>query len=359
MPGYSAADAISPAIQRTRIFLFRPFRLGTYLKLCLVAVLTEGSSGGNFNFGNHSWARHSTSSSSNLVTPFSVATRVRPEWMALLVVFLLVGLVVGLLIAWLITRLRFAYFHCLITNTKEIRPGWHYYSGPATRFFWMNIVVGLCFVALVVVALLPFAAGIWGLVRNTASGGRPDFGAILAIVLPLIPLILLIVLAAIAMDVVLRDLMLPHYALENATAGQAWGAAWMRIRAEKGQFLFYALLRVLLPIVAAIAMVIVLIIPAIIFFVVVVGVEVGLHAGLGHSPIGILFEVLFGVVAGVLALLVVIAVSGPIETGIRQYALMFYGSRYQRLAEILWPPAPPMPAPPVPPEPNAGFGAPA
>ena len=27
----SAADAISPAIQRTRTFLFRPFRLGTYL----------------------------------------------------------------------------------------------------------------------------------------------------------------------------------------------------------------------------------------------------------------------------------------------------------------------------------------
>jgi hypothetical protein len=43
----SAADAISPAVQRTRMFLFRPFRWGTYLKLCLVALITEGI-GANF-----------------------------------------------------------------------------------------------------------------------------------------------------------------------------------------------------------------------------------------------------------------------------------------------------------------------
>ncbi len=48
MQGLSAADAITPAIYRTRNYLFRPFELGTYLKLCLVAVITEGL-GGNFN----------------------------------------------------------------------------------------------------------------------------------------------------------------------------------------------------------------------------------------------------------------------------------------------------------------------
>ena len=34
------------------------------------------------------------------------------------------------------TRLRFAYFHCLIHKTKEIRPGWEIYREPATRYFW-------------------------------------------------------------------------------------------------------------------------------------------------------------------------------------------------------------------------------
>ena len=38
----SAVDSVSLAIQRTRYFLFRPFRWGTYLKLGLVAIITEG-----------------------------------------------------------------------------------------------------------------------------------------------------------------------------------------------------------------------------------------------------------------------------------------------------------------------------
>ena len=37
----SAAQAISPAIERTKQFLFRPFRLGRFLKLTLVALLTD------------------------------------------------------------------------------------------------------------------------------------------------------------------------------------------------------------------------------------------------------------------------------------------------------------------------------
>src|SRR3569833_2185294 len=43
MRALSAAEAISPAINRTREFLFAPpFRWATFLKLCLVAVITEG-----------------------------------------------------------------------------------------------------------------------------------------------------------------------------------------------------------------------------------------------------------------------------------------------------------------------------
>ena len=63
---------------------------------------------------------------------------------------------------YLITRLRFAFFHCLIHNIKEIRPGWHIYREPATRFFWLNFVVGLCFLLLLALIAIPFVAGIPG-----------------------------------------------------------------------------------------------------------------------------------------------------------------------------------------------------
>ena len=40
MRAISAVDSVSPAIQRTREFLFRPFTWGTYLKLGLVAIIS-------------------------------------------------------------------------------------------------------------------------------------------------------------------------------------------------------------------------------------------------------------------------------------------------------------------------------
>lgn len=339
----SAADALSPAVQRTRDFLFRPFRLGTYLKLCLVAVLTEGL-GGNFNT-NFSWPQgHGSGRHSDFVAPIHLT----PDLIALLAAAFVFVLALGLLIAYLITRLRFAYFHCLIHNTREIRPGWHLYRDQAMRFFLLNVVVGLCFLLLLAIIALPFMAGFIRLYRESQGGGHPDIGLILALVLPLIPIILLFVLLGLAADLILRDFMLPHFALEDATAGEAWRAVWARIRPEKGGFFLYALLRLILPVVAMIGIFLVLAIPAILFIGAVVVIEIAIHAvfanaGAAAAAAGILFQVLVGLVAGVIAMLVGICVGGPLSTAVRQYALMFYGGRFQRLGDILSPPPPPPP----------------
>ncbi|HEY6447527.1 MAG TPA: hypothetical protein VIY53_13785 [Acidobacteriaceae bacterium] len=332
----SAADAVSPAIRRTKQFLFQPFRLGTYLKLCLVAVITEGLAGNSNYSGSHSQTSHS---SGTIYPPVWQ----HAGWIAVIVAALALAVVVGCFIFYLITRLRFAYFHCLIPNTREIRPGWWLYRAQAGRFFWLNIMVGLCFLALVAVLALPFIARILAVIRSVHAGGRPDIAAIVALVLPLIPVILLVVLLGLAVDVVLRDLMLPHYALENATAGEAWGAVWARIRVEKGQFFGYALLRIVLPMVAMIALFLLLLIPAIFFFASTAIVEVGINATFSGatgavSVIGILLGVGFGVLAAGIAFVVGIGVGGPLSTAIREYALLFYGGRYQRLGDILWPP---------------------
>jgi hypothetical protein len=333
MLAISAADAVSPAIRRTGAFLFRPFQLGTYLKLCLVAVITEGF-GGNFSFsgpGGHT-SRHGSS--------FFPSPALTSGWITVLVAVSVASIVLGFVLFYLITRLRFAYFHCLIHNTKEIGPGWRLYRAPATRFFWLNLVLGLCFLLGVGLIALPFAAGFWKLFRNMPPGGHPDVGAMLVLILPLIPIVCLLVLAALAADVILRDWMLPHYALENATAGQAWSAVWGRINAEKGGFFVYALLRIILPIVALMAVFFVMILPSLVFIAVVAAVEYGLHAALDHTVIGIVLEVLVGLVAFSIALVVGIGVGGPVSTSIREYALLFYGSRYQPLGDILYPPPP-------------------
>ena len=117
----------------------------------------------------------------------------------------LLAIVIAVFVVYLITRLRFAFFHCLVSNTKEIGPGWRLYSGQATRFFWLNIVVGICFMALLVLVALPFAAGFWRLFNESQQSGHFDIGLLLTLALPLIPIVILLMVAAILSDLILRD----------------------------------------------------------------------------------------------------------------------------------------------------------
>jgi hypothetical protein len=341
MRAISAADSVSPAIQRTRDFLFRPFSWGSYLKLGLVAVLTEG-----FNSNLRS---HQTNHGGNPSVHGPVINSLRDipnEWIAGIVAAVALVIVIALFIAWLITRLRFAYFHCLVHNTREIRPGWHLYRDRASRFFWMNVVVGICFFALVVLIALPFISGFMRIFHDIPPGGQPDWMSVITLVLPLIPIILALVLAAYLSDVILRDFMLPHFALDGATAGEAWSQVWARISAEKAQFLAYALLRLVLPTIAMIALFFILILPGIFLVGSLGGIEYGIHAAFADATgatraVGFIVMGFFGLIGLGLGLLASICLAGPIATASREYALVFYGGRYQAMGNILYPPPPP------------------
>ena len=341
MRAISAADAVSPAIQRTREFLFRPFNWGTYLKLGLVAIVTEGL-GSNFRSSSHN--APSSGHGPMINAPFQIP----PQWIAAIAAAALAAIVVSIVAFYLVTRLRFAFFHCLVNNSREIRPGWHLYGDQATRFFWLNLAVGVCYLLLVALISLPFIGGFLRLIRETPPGGPPDIGLLLSLVLPLIPIIILLVLLGIVTDVVLRDWMLPHYALEDASAGEAWTAVWARIMAEKRQFLVYALLRLILPTIAIVALFVVLIIPGLVLAGSLAAVEFGLHAAFADATgasalVGILLEVFFGLLAFGFMLLISICLGGPVSTGVREYALLFYGGRYPALGAALSPSAPPLP----------------
>ncbi len=341
MQPISAVDSVALAIERTKQFLFRPFKWSTYLKLGLVAILTEGL-GSNFHSssphmdhggGNGEW--HGPSS----FPPFFHPT---PAMIAMFAAIALVAIVLSIFIFYLITRLRFAFFYSLIRNVKEIAPGWRLYRDQASRFFWLNIVVGICFMVVLVLIAIPFAAGFWRLFQANQQGGHFDIGLFLGLILPLIPIIILLVVVGVLSDLILRDWMLPHIALDNATAGEAWRQVRARIKAEKRQFIVYAILRVILPSIAAIATFIVLAIPGLLLAGTIAAMEWGIHSAFTGSAgaswfVGIALEVFFGFVAFGFALLASICIGGPLSTGAREYALIFYGGRYKALGDILYP----------------------
>jgi fructose-specific phosphotransferase system IIC component len=67
------------------------------------------------------------------------------------------------------------------------------------------------------------------------------------------------------------------------------------------------------------------------------------HATGVVAVILIVLETIVGLFAFVLGLFVSISLGGPIATWIRNYALLFYGGRYQALGDILSPPPPAAP----------------
>ena len=338
MRAISAVDSVSLAIQRTREFLFRPFRWGTYLKLGLVAIVTEGIGGhsGASGHGGQPWTPGTVHGS-----PFDLA----PQWIAAIAAAVLLVIVLSIVVFYLITRLRFAFFHCLTQKISEIRPGWQLYGAQAMRFFWLNLGVGFGFLLLLALVSIPFVAGFWRLFHNIPPGSQPGLGPVLALVLPMIPVILLLVLAAFLIDVILRDWMLPHFALEDASATEAWAEVWERIKAEPREFFVYALLRLVLPLIASIALFAVLLIPGLMLAGTVGAIEYGIHSAFVDSTgasalVGILLQVFFGIIAFGFLLLASICLGGPVSTGIREYALVFYGGRYAELGDLLNPPPP-------------------
>ncbi len=108
----------------------------------------------------------------------------------------------------------------------------------------------------------------------------------------------------------------------------------------------YLLMRVLVPMAAYIAIFIVMIIPLVIVIGILVLTGVGFYAAFEGATgviafIGIFIEVVLGLIGLAFVLLLGFSLGGPIATWIRNYALLFYGGRYQALGDILSPPPAP------------------
>jgi hypothetical protein len=333
----SAGDAVSPAINRTKQFLFHPFKWSTFLKLATVAVITEGTSG-NFNFSSHGSSRHASASGASLQS-------LSGGWIAFIILAAVITIPACIYLFYLVTRLRFAFFHCLVGNIKEIRPGWYLYRSQSLRFFKLSLIVALAFLALVALAVLPFALFLFRRLPSAGSDAPFDFHILFALFLPFLAVCLLLALVAVLIEITLHDFFMPHYALQNASAGEAWTAVGARFAAERGQFFLYCFLRLALPIAAVIGLTIVSIIPIAIVAGILATVGFGFHNMLAGATgilaaLRVLLESIPVLIGICVAFVVVVSLGGPVATWTRNYALHFYGGRYPALGDLLYPPAP-------------------
>jgi hypothetical protein len=356
MTALSATQAIMPAIDRTRKFLFERFRWLTFLKLSLVAALTEGVSI-RLRYTVGPAAHPAPAAASATTFPDFIS-----HWLWLIGLLFVLGIPIAVFALYLITRLRFAFFHCLTHNSSEIRPGWTLYAQQSMRLFEVSLAVWAVFAVLAGSMLYPIFNRYLSISTESGPNGLNDFSTALAFGLSsFFTLFFLYVLIWFA-DAILHDFLLPHMALENLSVGQAWEQFFSRAVSEPGAFTNYLSERFILPIIG--------------FMFLSMGAAIlgAILSGLAAVPLAFMRSiVLSGSVSGALlaalvllplailafafAVFVSICLAGPLATWIRTFALLFYGGRYKALGDLLTPaegkpfepPPPPAQTDPIPP----------
>ncbi len=245
-PRISVIDPISPALERVKIILFKPFDIGKWFVIgfcAWLAYLGQGGGGGgggpNFNFGRGFDQRDSQPFHQAKDFVFDNLHWIIPAVIAVAVLII----AIGVLITWLSSRGRFMFLHCVAQNNAEVKVPWRKFRRQANSLFLFRIVVGIIsfiFFALFI-GVMVFIAIIAA--RTNAHIGAPAIvGLILLSIIILIPVaIAFALLMKFKMDFVVQIMYLRAY-----TCTDAWREFWTLLTSNKGRFTLYILFQIVI-----------------------------------------------------------------------------------------------------------------
>jgi len=240
----SVIDPISPAIERVKIILFRPFTLGKWFVIGFCAWLAFLGEGGgpnfNFNFGGSQRGGGLPADTVNHVKDYVVANLF---WIipAAVILFLLL-IAIGFLITWLSSRGHFMFLHCVALNKAEIKVPWRKFKNQGNSLFLFRIVVGL--IAFTVITLLIALLVVIGILLF-ADRGPHLLGIILMVLLALCLIVPTAIVFAL-IDKFTKDFVVPIMALQETKCIAAWREFWKLLTGNKGKFTLYILFQIVI-----------------------------------------------------------------------------------------------------------------
>jgi hypothetical protein len=242
-PHVSVIDPISPAFERVRTILFRPFDLVKWLTIGFCAWLAYlGESGGsNFNFGKHGPGDVSPGEAIHQAKEFILDNL---NWIVPLAIFgFIIGIAVWLLFTWLSSRGRFMFLHCVAQNKAEIEAPWKRFAKHANSLFLFRIVIG--FIGLLIGSLLFLIGASVVIFSNTT------FGFNIVSVTSLVIAALLFVGAVIVLLLVKKftmDFVVPIMFLRTSNCVTGWRELLELLSLNKARFLLYVLFQIVIAI---------------------------------------------------------------------------------------------------------------
>lgn len=241
----SVIDPLSPAFERVKIILFRPFDLGKWFVIgfcAWLAYLGSGGGGGGGGGGNKAEWRSGGDihHAAQEAKEFFLANM---SWIIPVgIIVILVILCLWILFTWLSSRGRFMFLHCVAENKAEVKIPWKKFREHAGSLFLFRIVVGL--VAFAIFGL-PFLIVAFSLVTMLAG---PTF--VLAVP-GIIAAVLVFILLGIVFWLVKRftmDFVVPIMFLRTTSCTTAWREFLNLLSMNKARFALYALFRIVIAI---------------------------------------------------------------------------------------------------------------
>ncbi len=349
-----------------------PFRLGFFLKIALIAALTQPSFySASFSYpvqGAQFAALRGMGHRAAIGVPryggqFQSVTGLAAVGFLVLVVLLIVGVAIWVVAAYLYCRLRFTLFDLVVYKGGRVGQAWSRYGRQAWRYFGLLILVSLAFLVVATLAIGPTLLNFIRVIRPLASAGPnvnpfPVFGAML----PFIGAIFIVAALWAVVDALMQDFLVPPMAVEDAPLESALGRFFRLLRAEPGAVAAYVLLRFAVAIALTWALMLVLFAGLVAGGLLLFGVGTLLYHALWTSLVGqvicVALAILVGLIVVAVYLLAVISIYGVAAVFKQSYAVYFFGGRYPELGERVEPPPPSMveaaEPPVVPPLPPAG-----
>lgn len=322
--------------------LFRPFRFKTWLKLGFIGWLAGAASSGGGGFNNFQNPGIPAQQGSKIAGELDKFLHTLfTEYFGVIVLLAVIGVLIWLVFVYLSARFRFILFDAVLNGRAEIARSWRQYRDPAHRFlaFWLLFSVIILAVFFLIVGL-----PLWRAYKGGILQSEDPFGNFFHLFAPIFVGVLAFAIVTAIVASLANDFLVPQLALDDIDIGNAWTNLTRMVMAEPGAFAGYLGMKFLLSIAAAIIVgiatflcILVLAIPGVVLALIVVfAVKAMGSAGI---VFGILMAVLGIAVAIVLMTILILMTIAPTAVFFTAYSLQFFGGRYAKLGERLWPPA--------------------
>lgn len=244
----SPIDAISTAIERTRVVLFDPVDPSKYVAIALCAWLFRLGTGGASSIRVPDFGNSSSSGGGSGSPPFDPAQleemlapllALGAVLIAVVLLAVVIGAAIGAALIFLQSRGAFMLIDSLVKNRAEVVEPWNEYASEANSLFLFRLVTSFGSGALAFVIAIAAGAGVW----FSMVGGSFD-GVELAIIALGSIALLGVTLVASVVDGCSTEFVAPMMYVRRCTAVEAFGDLGGLASADPSGFAMYIVLRV-------------------------------------------------------------------------------------------------------------------